>query len=145
TVTVQTGGGTSNGVNFTVIQQPQPQPSPAPQTTPQTTPQPAGGGTSNGYVYPRRRRVSGYLTPSSPSGLTNTPATFPQPAPAPTPTGGGTGLGSTGTGAGAGSGISLGSSDGVPAATVLTPAAVRSGGTFTIQGSNFGATQGWVR
>jgi hypothetical protein len=152
-VQVQTGGGTSNGVSFTVIQQPQP--APAPQPAPQPTPQPAGGGSSNGSGssngrgYPRHRRHSGYLAPSSPYGWTNPPTTVPTPAPAPQPTpapsGGGIVFGNTGTGAGAGSGIPLGSTDGSPVAFSVAPTVVQSGGQFTIQGSNFGSNPGWVR
>jgi hypothetical protein len=142
---VQTGGGTSNAVNFIVIQ---PQPTPAP--TPQPTPTPAGGtGSSNGGDSGRRRRLSGYLTPSSPSGVTNPPVTTPTPAPAPQPTptpiGIGTGAGGTGTGAGSGGGVPLGAGDGSPTIGSVAPLAVRSGDTFTIQGSNFGPTGGWVR
>ena len=56
TVTVRTGGGTSNGVEFTVIPQGQPQtvqPAPAPQ--PRRNPS-GGGGSAGGSSLPGRRR-----------------------------------------------------------------------------------------
>lgn len=136
-VTLQTGGGTSNSVTFTVVSPSQPAP-------PQPSPGPSGGGSPGGGG--QQPSGSGTGT-AAPGALTPRPATTlpPAPAPQPAPTDGLPLSGDRGIAARLPSGSPPAAPDGRPAAATLAPAAAAPGSSITIRGSNFGAATGRVR
>jgi hypothetical protein len=122
-VKVQTGGGTSNGVGFTVV-------SSTPQPAPQPSPQPAG------------TRWFGSNAGRSRYVWTQNPAPAPAPAPAPTPPSNTPPSGNTGSAAG---GPNTPMPAGPPTVSQISPAVASPGSTITVQGSGFGSSQGWLK